>query len=253
MAPGFLSELQGIDFHAPWFAPWVTWVRPVVQRVLAGVSVAEALNQTQAAIGDACPVRFVPQADLPEGEAYEAFIARTRQVPTRDNLHDLLNGACWMRFPVTKLRLNRLQGEQIARMGVGHTRGPVRDALTLLDENAALWAAPPELTHALAQRDWHDLFVTHREAWARSHLVLFGHALLEKLVHPYKSITAHVWCMPTDLPGTDAAWDAHLAHALTPDALVPKPFLPLPVLGVPGWTPDNRHPDYYADRQVFRI
>jgi hypothetical protein len=26
----------------------------------------------------------------------------------------------------------------------------------------------------------------------------------------------------------------------------------LPVMGIPGWTPDNRHPAYYADRQVFR-
>jgi hypothetical protein len=224
----------------------------VVQRVLAGVSVAEALNQTQADMGGEVRVRFVPQSALPAGEAYEAFIARTHQVPTRDNLHDLLNGACWMRFPAVKQRLNFLQGEQIARMGVGATRGPLRDALTLFDENAALWAAPPVLTSALAQRDWHALFVTHRDAWAQSHLVLFGHALLEKLVRPYKSITAHVWCMPADLIHTDAAWDAHLAHALTPDALVPKPFLPLPVMGIPGWTPDNRHPDYYADRQVFR-
>ena len=252
MAPGVLSELQGFDFHTPWLAPWVTWVRPVVQRVLAGVSVAEALNQTRSEIGPEVPVRFVSQAALPDGEAYEAFIARTHQVPTRDNLHDLLNGACWMRFPAVKQRLNFLQGEQIARMGVGATRGPLRDALTLFDENAALWAAPPELTRALAERDWQALFVTHRQLWAQSHLVLFGHALLEKLVHPYKSITAHVWLMPADLPTTDAALDAHLALALSPDTLVPKPFLPLPVMGVPGWTPDNQHPDYYADRQVFR-
>jgi hypothetical protein len=252
LAPAFLSELEAIDFETPWFVPWARWVMPVVQRVLAGASVAEALNQTRAEMGADAPGHFVPQVELPEGEAYEAFIARTRQVPTRDNLHDLLNGACWLRFGATKLRLNRLHGEQIARMGVGSIRGAVRDALTLFDENAALWAAPPELTQALAQRDWHALCVMHRELWAQSHLVLFGHALLEKLVHPYKSITAHVWLMPADLPHTDAAWDAHLAQALSPNTLVPKPFLPLPVMGIPGWTPDNLHPAYYADRQVFR-
>ena len=89
MAPAFLSELEAIDFETPWFVPWARWVRPVVQRVLAGASVAEALNQTRAEMGADAPGHFVPQVELPEGEAYEAFIARTRQVPTRDNLHEI--------------------------------------------------------------------------------------------------------------------------------------------------------------------
>ncbi len=253
MASDFLRELAGIDFHTPWFAPCAPWVRPVVQRVLAGACVAEALNQTRSDFAGATPVCFVPQADLPEGEAYEAFIARTRQVPTRDNLHDLLNGACWLRFPAIKSRLNQLQAEQIALHGVSSRRGPLRDALTLFDENAVLWSAPAELTQALARRDWQALFVTHRQDWAQSQLVLFGHALLEKLVHPYKSITAHVWRMPAEWSGNDPDWDRHLATALSPDTLVPKPFLPLPVMGIPGWTPDNLNPHYYQDPQVFRI
>jgi hypothetical protein len=36
------------------------------------------------------------------------------------------------------------------------------------------------------------LFVTQRELWAEARLLLFGHALLEKLVTPRKPITAHV-------------------------------------------------------------
>lgn len=252
MATDDLSILPGIDFDAPWMAPWAPWVRPVVQRVMAGESVADALNQSRVEIGGAVPVRFVPQGELPEGEAYEAYITRTRCVPTRNNLHDLLNGACWLRCPATKSRLNQLQGEQIAQMGVRSRRGPVRDALTLFDENAALWSAPAELTQALARRDWQALFVTHRQAWAQSQLVLFGHALLEKLVHPYKSITAHVWLMPPSGLSDPASWDTHLATALTPASLVPKPFLPLPVMGIPGWTPDNLNPAYYNDPHVFR-
>ena len=125
-------------------------------------------------------------------------------------------------------------------------------SLPLFDENAALWSAPAELTQALVERDWQALFVRHRQLWAHASVVLFGHALLEKLIQPYKAITAHVWVMPPSCPPTDAAWDAHLAQQLAPDTLVPKPYVPLPILGIPGWHPEQNDPTYYEDRQVFR-
>jgi hypothetical protein len=31
-----------------------------------------------------------------------------------------------------------------------------------------------------------------------------------------------------------------------------KPFLPLPVLGIPGWWAPNENPGFYDDTQVFR-
>ena len=36
------------------------------------------------------------------------------------------------------------------------------------------------------------------------------------------------------------------------ERLVPKPFAPLPLLGVPGWWPANEAPGFYDDAQVFR-
>jgi hypothetical protein len=199
-------------------------------------------------------VRFASQAELPAGVAYEQFIFDTGRVPTRENLHDFFNGLCWLRFPLTKQRLNRLQAAEIAAAGVGAVRGPVRDALTLFDENAALLQAPEPLWEALVARDWHRLFVTLRPLWAQARLVLFGHALLEKLVAPYKSITAHVLREPVPLAlGDDlAAWDAWLAAGLSAAQLAAKPFTPLPVLGVPGWWPANEGPGFYADASVFR-
>lgn len=204
--------------------------------------------------GGRCAVRFVPQAELPPGIAYEQFIFDTGRVPTRENLHDFFNGLCWRRFPLTKQRLNRLQAAQIAADGVRDVRGPVRDALTLFDENAALLQAPPPLWEALIARDWHRLFVTQRPLWAQARLVLFGHALLEKLVSPYKSITAHVFREPVPVTlGDDlTAWDHWLAQGLSARVLAAKPFTPLPVLGVPGWWPANDDPAYYADAGVFR-
>jgi len=220
------------------------------------VGVAAALNA--AAPAQACPVRFAPGDAAAPGEAYEAFIRRTGLVPTRDNLHDFFNGLVWMRFPLSKAQLNRLQAQAIAAQGVGAVRGPVRDAITVLDENGALLLAPPTvaavLWPALLARDWHGLFVTHRALWAQARLVLFGHALMEQLVSPRKPITAHVWVLPFEPSGDDplSALDAALAADLSAPRLAAKPFTPLPVLGVPGWWPDNEDPLFYADTSVFR-
>jgi len=48
------------------------------------------------------------------------------------------------------------------------------------------------------------------------------------------------------------AWDAWLAQDLQAPRLADKPFVPLPVLGVPGWWLPNEAPVFYADAQVFR-
>ncbi len=233
-----------LDWAAPWLAPYRKAGQRVASSLADGQPLAQALNVVLAS-GPAFPLaagplRFVDSDEQPPGEAYEAFIARTACVPTRDNLHDLFNALVWLRFPALKRRLNELQAKQIAQAGVGATRGAVRDALTLFDENAALWRAPPCLVGALRVRDWHALFVTHRSAWRDAQLTLFGHALLDKLTQPRKAITAHLWPMP-DAP-----------DALTPELFASKPYLPLPVLGVPGWWPANESEGFYDDPGVFR-
>jgi hypothetical protein len=198
-------------------------------------------------------VEFVNQSELPAEQPYEAFIFQQKKVPTRDGLHDFFNGLCWHRFPKSKHRLNQLQAQEIEKQGIGSTRGAVRDALTLFDENAVLWQGPDDLWQALQARDWLKLFVELREQWQHVHLVLFGHALLEKLVTPYKSITGHVYRVSTDVPQhDDAALDIWLAQDLQADKLATKPYEPLPVLGVPDWWSDNAAHAFYQDAQVFR-
>ncbi len=233
-----------------WQAPWLTHCRalgqPLAQQVVAGASVREALNSACAA-----PVRFVAQSALPEDMAYEQFIFDKGLVPTRDNLHDFFNGLCWLHFPHTKRRLNVLQAAQMASAGIQPVRGPVRDALTLFDENAALLRAPDALWAALIARDWQRLFIDLRPLWREAQLVLFGHALLEKLVSPRKAVTAHVY-LAQNAPESMADWDAWLAQDLNASSLASKPFAPLPVLGVPHWWAGNQTPDFYADPQVFR-
>jgi len=201
-----------------------------------------------------CTKKFVSQSELSSDIAYEAFIYSHKRIPTRDNLHDFLNGLCWLRFPQTKSRLNFLQAQEITSQGVGATRGPLRDALTLFDENVLLLQSSDELWQALQDREWKKLFGELRDEWQSAHIVIFGHALLEKLVTPYKSITAHVFRIASDADAKDdQALDAWLANKLQPNFLATKPFLPLPVLGIPGWWPENEDASFYADTQVFRV
>lgn len=242
--------LPAVDWAQPWLAPYRAHGEAVAQAARHG-SVAAALQGARGASGTP---DFVAQHALPAGRAYEAHIFQTRAVPTRDNLHDLFNGLVWLAFPQAKRRLNELQASEIARAGVTTVRGPLRDALTLFDENGALLDAPPALWRALIARDWHTLFVTQRGLWSEARLLLFGHALLEKLVTPRKPITAHVLLLH-ERPGSrgpTAFDDGAIARNFDVKSLETKPFVPLPVLGVPGWCAENDAASFYADTHVFR-
>lgn len=240
------TDLDAIDWRAPWLAPWRASGERVARRVGQGLAQPVALNQ-----GLAAPVCFVPQAELPSGVAYEQYIFDTGRVPTREGLHDFFNGLVWHAFPRTKKRLNQLHAAQLREAANSCVRGPVRDAMTLFDENAALLQVPDALWQALLAKDWQRVFVALRPLWQQAQLVLFGHALLEKLVTPRKSITAHVYRVRA--PAQDwAAIDRWLAQDLDAEKLQRKPFAHLPVLGVPGWWQDNEDPAFYDDVSVFR-
>ena len=263
--------LARIDWAAPWLQPWRAVGEPLAARIAAATADMVAAPADEAEPGlpvhaalSAAPgasLRFVPQSDLPEGTAYEQHIFDTRRVPTRDNLHDFFNGLVWHQYPQTKLRLNQLQAQAIAADGVQAVRGALRDALTVFDENGALLFAPSAVGAALQARDWQRLFVDLRPLWQQSRLVLFGHALLEKLVVPRKPMAAHVYIADIAIDSVanvtagvnaDVDIDAWLAQQIQPALWSTKPFAPLPVLGVPGWWPANEGPGFYADAQVFR-
>jgi hypothetical protein len=241
-----MTEVAAIDWQAPWLAPWRERGLPLARQVVAGTPVAQVLGS----VPDA-PVRFVPQALLPPGQAYEQFIFDTGQVPTRENLHDFFNGLVWLHLQQAKRRMNQLQAQAIAAQGVGAVRGPLRDALTLFDENGALLDAPAPLWQALRAREWRRLFVDLRPLWVQARLLLVGHALMEKLVLPRKGITAHVYQSPLAIEKIAQA-DAWLAAELQPGRWAQKPFVPLPVMGIPGWCHGNDAVSFYDDPSVFR-
>ena len=267
--------------HIDWTRPWYDAVRPAFDAVRAlGLTSYDApdgaladdfidgFNANAARLGltnhRGQPVRFIPQAELPPGVAYEAHIGATGCVPTRDNLHDFFNGLVWQTFPLIKRELNALQAAQIDAKGVGKSRGPARDAATIFDENAALLVvregdAGQALVNGLRDHAWHAVLHESRNAFVRdAQLWLFGHALMEKLVAPRKGITAHVrvvfvpdaW-FDLDREARRAWLDAHVAASLAAEGVSNAAFTPLQVLGVPGWWP-NQDAAFYLDATVFR-
>ncbi len=248
--------LSKIDWTRPWFLPFAASVSR-----LRGSDLREAFNAAASGSLNAqgLPLRFVRQDSLPEGVAYESHIFATGQVPTRDNLHDAFNALIWLHFPETKRLLNRLQAEAIERDGVQAVRGGLRDAATLFDENAVILVSDDAtIDDALRGFAWRKLFVSRRDAWRDTCAVVpFGHALLEKLVQPYKSVTAHAWWIPasptTPIARLDGMLAASLAEAAEQGRLKGgRSFAPLPVMGIPGWCDESAAPGFYDDVSVFR-
>jgi hypothetical protein len=215
---------------------------------------------------------------------YEHFVAQTGQIPTRDSRHDRLNALVWISAPLSKQRLNALHAKalQSGVSGVsegygppatvsattarpidkvgGQGRGALRDALTLIDENLMVVVAQTraaELQNLLEAHNWQELFVTNRDAWLTEWKPLvFGHALLEKLDAPFKAITAHCLVIPSDQASMILAAGWHSLDRLLSDQLdenlCSRRLGVLPVMGLPGWCPDNEDPDFYRDTKVFR-
>ena len=251
--------LSAIDWSHPAFAPLAQIGVAIAGGVGQGADLRDTLNAHPVAsairTSGGQALRFIPQDALPIGAAYEAHIAAAGEVPTRDNLHDFFNALIWLHWPRTKVALNARQARAIAGDGIRAVRGTVRDAATLFDENALIFLHTDDAPErSLTGFGWQRLFVQERRHWGRSCAVLpFGHALLEKLVTPYKSITAHAWPVRVaTLEADRASLDAALADMLLDAELTPRDFRPLPVMGIPGWCSANEDAAFYSDTTVFR-
>lgn len=247
------SAVDHINWSAPWLMPYKSIGESLAEHIASGSPVHVALNKALHSNRKIdCHVRFVPQEESQGTAAYESFIWQTKTVPTRDNLHDFFNGLVWLHFPKIKARLNELQAAALETAGVTQHRGKLRDALTLFDENAAFLIESKResaLVQAIRNKAWRRVFIDGRFAWQDAQLIIFGHALLEKLVSPRKTMTAHVFCPPSPLQAMD---DGAIAALLTPQHLATKPYAPLPVMGVPGWCAENNGATFYDDVAVFR-
>lgn len=264
---------EQMDFRETidWDRPWLTSLREVGKPLCAaGLNWRTQLNAIarshEIATEAGRSIKFVAQSELPAQASYEAFICATGKVPTRENLHDFLNALVWLSYPLIKARLNAVQASDInpaqnavVIAAVPSSRSRLRDALTLFDENAVLIAcSEPRFFNLLRAHAWSALWLDHRIDFNKHcEIFLFGHALVEKLVAPYKAITAHAYLVLVDADffarssvEKKVYLDLRVFLQLN-ETLRTSAFTPLPVLGVPGWW-EGQDEFFYADASVFR-
>lgn len=223
-----------VESH-PWLVPFAPWFDETDPRHDGRLDLG-LMNSLAAARGlrldNGRSLRFVA-APATGNALYELTIAETGQVPTRIDgpgmLHDWFNALCWLRWPAIKARLNCVQATAIRAGRVGSVRGPVRDAATLFDESGALFVS--EHPSAIAQwrgRDWQGLFVADRQRFlVHVQVLIVGHALLEKLLTPYKGICAQALvAAPTEgsmgrqPPGGSARASGNFANLGAPEGTI---------------------------------
>ncbi len=276
--PPWPDALVALDWSQPWLRPFAPHGPQVVEAALQahrrGDSMAAALNSALQPATWPFAIEFVADSALEMGETagfglnhgaaavaanphrlgYEAQVHQRRQVPLRDGLHDFFNALIWWRWPRLKAQLNALHVQHDA--GPQRPRGAVRDALTLLDENGAVVLGPEgvraELHRLQAQRDWLGLLWDRRALWAHAQVQVLGHALLEQLcTEPRLNLIAHVW-WPALPRAADGPADTGLAQAAATQTWAPKPFVPLPVRGLPSWSVQAEQRDFYLRHDIFR-
>ena len=250
-------------YASPLFAPLRPWLArlPETPDSTALAALAEEFPVTT---DSGQSIRFA--APVADGRAYECRIWESGQVETRpDNWHDFFNGLVWLAFPQTKLAITRAH---VAAFRPTQTdgRGAIRDGLTHFDEcGIAILSTRPELLELLRAFAWKELFVARRaEVAACMRFVVFGHATYEQLLAPFRGLTAKGLLFEIEpdflaLPAEqqqrelDRRLAARIARDFTGAApLRPRDLQPLPLLGIPGQTPDNADPAYYDDTWQFR-
>jgi hypothetical protein len=222
----------------------------------------EALASAAITTGGGRQARLVaPSASL--GAYYEERAFRSGEILHReDDWHDLFNALVWLTFPRAKATLNARHVAELERELPGK-RGRVRDALTLFDEDGIVVAsADRNLLALIREFRWKELFWARRaDVGAHMRFMIFGHGLYTKARAPFLGMTGRAVLMLTEqkvleMPMAEklAVLDAKLEEVIgTPDVVrIPLDLSPVPILGIPEWTPANRDETFYDNVDYFR-
>ncbi len=202
---------------------------------------------------------FVRQDDarLAAAGGFDALIAESARIPTRPELHhDLLGALIWLHFPALKTAIHRAQ-----LAGGPGSRGPSENAATHLDESGVLVVSSDvSVFEALADLKWCEVFWQRRAALLRTtRFIAFGHGLLDSLREPHprlmgKALFVHVAAAELELDASQLRvfLDQQVAPRLTRFLREPARLHPLPVLGIPGWSP-QQSASFYRNEQYFRV
>lgn len=213
------------------------------------------------------PITFVSQETYKgDKRYYEQIIFETKHVPTRSNWHDFFNGLIWSQFPKTKHYFNSQHIAEIALQGTTH-RTAIRDRLTHFDEcGIILFTTQKEVYTQVHEHQWDDLFVNNGANWhQQTHAVIFGHALWEMLLSPFIGLTAKATVI--EVPDETmlrlqfskntaefyATCDDLLCEHIKNNQIIntKKPWLPLPLLGIPQWSRFPQTNSFYSNTQYF--
>ena len=210
-------------------------------------------------------VRFVAQAakskEFGQGFEQRAFLKGEVQMRPLD-WHDLFNALAWMTFPTTKAVINARHYESLSE-AQSVNRAPVRDALTLFDEEGVVVVSSDAgLLELVSGFRWKDLFWKRRdEVRERMSFMLFGHALYHKALDPFIGMTGKALLLNVPADFMQLPLNAQVAQA---DRLLAacmwdrtrmthgRELSPLPVLGVPGWWKENEQESFYDNTGYFR-
>lgn len=245
-------------YASPLFNPLRPWLDRLPQMPDAS-AVAELAEQFPIHAANGQRVRFVPPR--PDGLVYECRIWESGEVETRpNNWHDFFNALVWLGFPQTKIAVSA--AHMRAMQAPGEARGTTRDALTHFDEcGIVVLASQPELLELLRGFQWKQLFVERRaEVMRCMRFVIFGHATYEQMLKPFRGLTAkavlyevsEAWLAMGDSEQLAAVDKLLAADLISGRYTRPRDFQPLPLLGIPGVTPDSEDPAYYDDTWQFR-
>ncbi len=250
------------DSNLPYWQDYLSFLQCLVGKNFPNCDQLNALLPDGLSSVSGQSIHFVPSTQL-DNDAYERRIYTTGQVSTRtENWHDLFNALVWMRFPCIKTAMNSLHYNAWSEQRDG-SRGRLRDALTLFDEcGVIVFSNNRKILTALAHRRWHEAFLT--EAFSAAiQLSISGHAMLEKYLSPYKSMTAKALLVHVDTSLMTRPRQEILSHL---DRVIAQRMLsgklltetaclaPLPLAGVPGWWPvsEQGNSEFYDNLQVFR-
>jgi hypothetical protein len=250
------------DTDQPYWQDYLPFLKPLAGSEFPGCDQLNAGLPEGLSSDGGSPIRFVPSSKL-DDTGYEHRIYNTGQVSTRPGCwHDLFNALVWMRFPRIKTAMNALHYQALSEQS-GGSRGRLRDALTLFDEcGVIVFSNQQNVLAALTERRWNDAFLVENFQSAVQ-LVVCGHAMLEKYLKPYKSMTAKALLVHVDadflsLPRRDILMelDKKIAGQIRSGDLLTDPgcLSPLPLAGVPGWwsNDEQSNDNFYDDVHVFR-
>ena len=210
-------------------------------------------------------IRFVEQvsrsARFEDGFEPRAYLSGEVMVRPL-NWHDLFNALAWMTFPTAKAVINARHYCALTSQP-DNRRSATGDALTMFDEDGLIVLSSDDgLLDLLREFRWKELLWERRDSVRdRMRFLIFGHAMYEKALRPFVGMTgkALLFSVPekiirlrgcelhTEVDQLVASFTHNPGNLLHGQALSP-----LPVLGVPGWWPQNEDGAFYDNTDYFR-